>query len=75
MIAGSVGRPYEGAPGAYWALIDDDVELLRTDYDVEAAATAIEASGYPDARAHAANLREPPSAEEASVFFEGLRGA
>jgi predicted phosphodiesterase len=73
--AGSVGRPYEGAPGAYWALIDDDVELLRTDYDVEAAASAIEASGYPDAGAHAANLREPPSAAEASAFFEGLRGA
>ena len=73
--AGSVGRPYEGAPGAYWALIDDDVELLRTDYDVEAAAAAIEASGYPDAGAHAANLREPLSAEEATAFFEGLRGA
>lgn len=73
--AGSVGRPYEGAPGAYWALIGDDVELLRTDYDVEAAAAAIEASGYPDAAAHAANLREPPSAEEASAFFEGLRGS
>lgn len=73
--AGSVGRPYEGAPGAYWALIGDEVELLRTDYDARAAAEAIEASGYPDAAAHAENLRRPPSAAEASAFFESLRGA
>lgn len=73
--AGSVGRPYEGAPGAYWALIGDRVELFHTAYDVEAAAAAIEASGYPDAAAHAGNLRVPPSAEEATAFFEACRGA
>jgi hypothetical protein len=27
--AGSVGMPY-GATGAYWLLLDDDVELRRT---------------------------------------------
>lgn len=73
--AGSVGRPYEGVPGAFWALIGEDVELLRTDYDVRAAADAIEASGYPGAGVQAENLREPPSADDASAFFEGLRGA
>jgi putative phosphoesterase len=31
--AGSVGMPYENEPGAYWALIDDDVELRRTEYE------------------------------------------
>ena len=35
--AGSVGMPYEGRPGAYWALLGPDVELGATDYDVEAA--------------------------------------
>ena len=38
VVAGSVGRPYEGRQGAFWALLGDDVELLRTDYDVESAA-------------------------------------
>ena len=30
--AGSVGMPYEDAPGAYWALLGPDVELRRTEY-------------------------------------------
>ena len=30
--AGSVGMPYEDAPGAYWALLGADVELQRTEY-------------------------------------------
>jgi putative phosphoesterase len=45
--AGSVGRPYEAEPAAYWVLLEDDVELRRTDYDVEAARAAIEATAYP----------------------------
>src|SRR5439155_8776632 len=47
--AGSVGAPYEAEPGAYWALLGDDVELRRTGYDLEAAAAAIAATGYPRA--------------------------
>jgi predicted phosphodiesterase len=36
--AGSVGAAWEAKPGAYWALVEDeDVELRRTAYDVEAA--------------------------------------
>jgi hypothetical protein len=46
---GSVGRPYEGRPGAYWALLGPDVEFVRTDYDVDAAAQAVLASGQPRA--------------------------
>jgi putative phosphoesterase len=46
--AGSVGMPYEDAPGAYWTLLVDGVpEFKRTDYDLEAAATAVRASGHP----------------------------
>ncbi len=30
---GSVGMPYEVAPGAYWAILGPDVELRRTRYD------------------------------------------
>lgn len=73
--AGSVGRPYEGVRGAFWALLGEDVELLRTDYDVEAAVVAIRASGYPGADEHAAQLLDPPSADEVSAYFESLRGA
>lgn len=41
---GSVGAAWESAPGAYWALIDDDdVELRRTSYDVDAAIQALSA--------------------------------
>ena len=33
---GSVGLPYEGRAGrAYWALLGPDVELRRTEYDIE----------------------------------------
>jgi predicted phosphodiesterase len=39
--AGSVGMPYEAAPGAYWALIGEEIELRRTAYDLDAAASAI----------------------------------
>ncbi|HEY7731470.1 MAG TPA: metallophosphoesterase family protein [Gaiellaceae bacterium] len=46
---GSVGAPYEADPGAYWALLDTRVELRRTEYDFEAAAAQIVATGYPKA--------------------------
>ena len=38
--AGSVGLPYEGRPGAYWALLGPDVELRRTEYDVDGPSSA-----------------------------------
>jgi diadenosine tetraphosphatase ApaH/serine/threonine PP2A family protein phosphatase len=47
--AGSVGMPYEGAPGAYWLLVaDGEPEPRRTAYDVDAAAGPLRASGFPD---------------------------
>lgn len=46
--AGSVGAAWETEPGAYWALIEDgDVELRRTDYDIEAAIRLLPAD-YPN---------------------------
>ena len=50
---GSVGKPKDGDPRAGWALIettsaDVRVEPHRVEYDVEAAANAIEASDLPD---------------------------
>jgi diadenosine tetraphosphatase ApaH/serine/threonine PP2A family protein phosphatase len=71
--AGSVGMPYEGRRGAFWALLGPDVDLRRTEYDVEDAVERIRATGHPDADQLAQWLREPVDPEEASSYFE--RGA
>jgi predicted phosphodiesterase len=69
--AGSIGMPYEGRPGAYWALLGPDVELCRSDYDFAAAEEAIRASGYPDSEEHVEMLfSKPPSAAEVAEYFE-----
>jgi predicted phosphodiesterase len=70
--AGSVGMPYEDEPGAYWAIVGEEVELRRTDYDVEAAAAAIRTSGWPMAEEFAAeNVLTVPSREDAIAVFGG----
>ncbi len=46
--AGSVGAPYEVEPAAYWLELDPEPRFRRTDYDVEAAAARIRATGYPN---------------------------
>ena len=69
---GSVGMPYEGRPGAFWAVFGPDVELRCTKYDVEAAAAALDAAGATD---RAEWLREPPDPDEVSAYFEGQAGA
>ena len=62
--AGSVGMPY-GGPGAYWALLGDDVELKRTDYDLDRAARRIRATSYPQAEEFATrNVLRPPAEED-----------
>ena len=69
--AGSVGMPYAERPGAYWALLGPEIELRRTDYDLEAAASRIRASRWPNADAFAAeNVLSVPTAEEALDVFE-----
>jgi putative phosphoesterase len=69
--AGSVGMPYEGRPGAYWALVTPEtVDFRRTDYDLERAASAIRASGYPSASELAAeNILSSPTRDEALAVF------
>jgi predicted phosphodiesterase len=72
--AGSVGMPYEGRRGAFWALLGPGVELRCTDYDVAAAVARIRATGYPDADRLAGWLLEPEDPAEVSAFFESQRG-
>jgi putative phosphoesterase len=68
--AGSVGMPYEGRPGAFWALLGPAVELRRTDYDVGPIASALEALGDSGARERIGWLRDPPDPAEVSAYFE-----
>lgn len=72
---GSVGMPYEGRRGAFWALLGPDVEFRRSDYDVEAAVAAIEVMGVPVRDEHLRHLLDPPTSDETTEYFESLRGA
>lgn len=70
--AGSVGMPYEGRAGAYWALLGPDVELRRTEYSVERASERYRASGDPLAEPMVELLVNPPTREEVIEHAEGL---
>ena len=72
---GSVGMPYEGERGAYWALLGPDVRFRRTDYDAGATVAAIEATAAPVDELLTGYLVEPPDAESTTEYFESLRGA
>jgi putative phosphoesterase len=70
---GSVGMPYEGRRGAYWALLGPDVEFRRSDYDVEAAVAAMQVMGAPVDAKSLEDLLEPPDPVATTEFFESLR--
>jgi putative phosphoesterase len=70
--AGSVGMPF-AAPGAYWLLLGPGVELRRTDYDLEAAATRIRATRYPKADEFAArSILDPPGEDEMLKAYSAI---
>jgi predicted phosphodiesterase len=69
---GSAGMPYQGAPGAYWALLGPTVELRRTGYDLDAAAAAYLATDDPLAERMVETLREPPTPAEVIAHAEAL---
>jgi putative phosphoesterase len=71
--AGSVGIPYEGRQGAFWALLDGgEVELRITPYAVDAAAGLIRTTTYPNAEQLAGWLLEPEDPDEVSAYFESV---
>lgn len=72
---GSVGMPYEGARGAYWALLGPDVVFRRTEYDVEAAVAGIELLAAPVYERLLEKLLDPPDPGETTAYFESQRGA
>jgi putative phosphoesterase len=71
---GSVGLPYEGRRGAFWAILGPEVELRHTEYDVEAAIAWMQADGAPRPEEQLNQLLEPPGSEETTRFFESQRG-
>ena len=69
--AGAVGMPYQGAKAAFWLLLGPDVELRRTDYDVDAALDAIRAAGPPGVdEMLRESLIDPIDADTVARFFE-----
>jgi predicted phosphodiesterase len=70
--AGSVGRPYEDQPAAYWLWLGPGAELRRTDYHVGAAVERLRASGLPevDELVLRESLVEPVGALEAARRLE-----
>jgi predicted phosphodiesterase len=71
--AGAVGMPYEGRPGAFWALLGPEVELRCTSYDVAAAADRLRRSGFPEVEEVMLreSLLEPADPGAVAEYFEG----
>jgi predicted phosphodiesterase len=71
--AGSVGIPYEGRAGAYWAVLGPDVQLRRTEYDLELALQELAASGFPDVdEMLKESLLEPIDPGEVARIYEQM---
>jgi putative phosphoesterase len=69
--AGSVGLPF-GRTGADWLLLDADVQLRHTSYDLAAAAECIRGTHYPQADEFAGQLLQPPSEAQILEQFTHL---
>lgn len=59
--AGSVGMPF-GHSAADWLLIDGEVQLMRTSYEIDAAIGVLVHSGFPDVSTFLERLRAPVAA-------------
>lgn len=73
--AGSVGMPF-GNTGAFWLLIDSELQLRRTTYDLDDAARRIRSTAYPQAQEFAERyvLRPPPEAEMLKLYDKAQIG-
>jgi putative phosphoesterase len=73
--AGSIGIPYEGRPGAYWALLGPGVELRRTEYELGPALERMRLAGFPDLEEMLReSLLEPADPAWVADFFERQAG-
>ena len=79
---GSVGMPYEGEPGAYWALLGSvgtgagtggsPIEHRRTAYDLDETERRYHESGDPLTAEMIEILRQPPTPAEVIAHAESL---
>jgi len=69
---GSVGMPYQGEPGAFWAMLGPDVKLWRTAYDLDEAVARYRSSGDPLAERMIEILTTPPTPDEVTAHAESL---
>ncbi|MDA2924394.1 hypothetical protein MYX65_07010 [Acidobacteria bacterium AH-259-L09] len=59
-----------GEPGAYWVLLEPDVVLRHTRYDLPKAAARIRSTSYPQANDFAQrNVLQPPSETEILALY------
>ena len=72
---GSIGMPYEGQPGAFWALLGPSVDFRRTTYDAASTVEAVRELSAPIREELLTVLIDPPSSDETTAYFESLRGA
>ncbi len=72
--AGSVGLPYQGQAGAFWAVLGRGVAFRRTEYDVAGALDVLSASAFPEAgKIFGDSLVGAATAESATAYFESKR--
>jgi predicted phosphodiesterase len=69
---GSIGLPYEGRRGAFWALLGVHVELRHTNYDVDLAVARFRETTDPFAQAIVDMLLDPPARAEVITHAETL---
>ena len=61
--------PYEGRPGAFWALLGPGVDLRRTEYNFDEAVQEALSAGFPDP-SYPKTILAPPKTGDAAAFFE-----
>ena len=64
--------PYEGSPGACWALLGPGIEHRRTEYDLDEAERRYRESGDPMTSEMIDVLRRPPTRAEVIAHAESL---
>ena len=71
--AGSVGMPYEGDAAAFWLSLGPEVELRRTEYDVDAAVADSAPPDFPDLdEMFRESLMEPADPDWVAEYFEAI---
>lgn len=72
---GSVGLPYEGRRGAFWAVLGPAIEFRSSEYDVDGTLAAIRDGGIPVGEHLLRLLDDPPTSDDDTAHHEQLRGA